>query len=63
MKHTSYYADKLNETLFFHARDKKNRIYKILELRPGTTLLESLSDQSRVVIPNNNWDQIGFERI
>lgn len=43
-------------------QDFKGRIYKLIELRVNSTLLEDVQTGERVTIRNHNWDAIGFVR-
>lgn len=43
-------------------KDKQGRSYKILGQNKAYTVLECLSDSSRVKIKNDDWDELGFIR-
>jgi hypothetical protein len=43
-------------------RDFKGRLYKVLDIGSASTLLEVLTDGSRVRIRSGGWDELGFIR-
>lgn len=43
-------------------RDFKGRLYKVLDIGVASTLLEVLTDGSRVRIRSWGWDELGFIR-
>lgn len=43
-------------------KDFKGRLYRVLDIGMASTLLEMLSDGSRVRIRSYGWDELGFLR-